>query len=147
MTGNRRVAMILAGGVMLALGATKASAIPTELLDVKVPFAFRAGNTLLPAGEYRVAESDSGVLLIESKSGEHAAWVAAMPETPTVPRPKQPELIFAKFGNEHYLSNVMAEGSVLGNVEFNVAEPALPAGPHHTGPERVHVQATARAKS
>ena len=38
-----------------------------EVLDVKVPFEFKAGTTTLPAGDYRITEASPGVLLIRGE--------------------------------------------------------------------------------
>jgi len=35
-------------------------------LEVKVPFSFKAGTSLLPAGTYRVTKTGSGCILIQS---------------------------------------------------------------------------------
>jgi hypothetical protein len=49
-----------------AVFAASALANSGTSLDVKVPFAFKAGDSTLPAGTYRVTETTSGVLLFRS---------------------------------------------------------------------------------
>ncbi len=49
--------------VAFAVFAASALANSGTSLDVKVPFAFKAGDSTLPAGTYRVTETSSGVLL------------------------------------------------------------------------------------
>lgn len=49
--------------VAFAVFAASAFANSGTELDVKVPFAFKAGDSTLPAGTYRVTETSSGVLL------------------------------------------------------------------------------------
>jgi len=56
----------------IALSAAALPAFGGDLdpMHVTVPFAFKAGKTNLPAGDYTVSEQDSGVVLIK---GEHAS--------------------------------------------------------------------------
>jgi hypothetical protein len=56
---------------VIAFAVFAASALATQSteLDVKVPFAFKAGGTTLPAGNYRVTEATSGYLLIRGEKG------------------------------------------------------------------------------
>jgi hypothetical protein len=49
--------------VAFAVFAASALANSGTALEVKVPFAFKAGDSTLPAGTYRVTETTSGVLL------------------------------------------------------------------------------------
>jgi hypothetical protein len=52
--------------VAFAVFAASAFANSGTELDVKVPFAFKAGDSTLPAGTYRVTETTAGVLLFRS---------------------------------------------------------------------------------
>jgi hypothetical protein len=53
----------------LSLAAVPAFAGELETLRVTVPFAFTAGKTNLPAGDYTVYESDSHLLTIRGEKG------------------------------------------------------------------------------
>lgn len=53
----------------LSLAAVPASASQLDPLRVSVPFAFTAGKTSLPAGDYTVLEDDSKVILIRGSRG------------------------------------------------------------------------------
>jgi hypothetical protein len=55
--------------IAFAVFATSAWASPATDIDVKVPFAFKAGASTLPAGNYRVTEANSGYLLIRGEKG------------------------------------------------------------------------------
>ncbi|HVW07042.1 MAG TPA: hypothetical protein VHC90_00580 [Bryobacteraceae bacterium] len=53
---------------LITFAAFAASAFAMqEALAVKVPFAFKAGTTTLPAGDYRITEASPGVLLIRGE--------------------------------------------------------------------------------
>lgn len=55
--------------IAFAVFAASALASPVTQLDVKVPFEFKAGASVLPAGTYSVTEANSGYLLIRSEKG------------------------------------------------------------------------------
>ncbi len=55
--------------IAFAVLAASAFAAQSGELDVKVPFAFRAGSSNLPAGNYRVTETSPGVVLIRGEKG------------------------------------------------------------------------------
>jgi hypothetical protein len=52
-----------------AVFAASALANQATELDVRVPFAFKAGTSVLPAGTYRVTEATSGFILIRGDKG------------------------------------------------------------------------------
>ena len=63
------------------------SAVPafgsdSEPLHVSVPFAFKAGKTLLPAGDYSVYSDDSRVIMIKGTHGSAILLGSAGPEGP-----------------------------------------------------------------
>lgn len=49
--------------------AVPAFASDSEPLHVSVPFAFKAGKTMLPAGDYTVSSDDSRVIMIKGNKG------------------------------------------------------------------------------
>jgi hypothetical protein len=53
----------------LSLAAVPAFASDLEPLRVTVPFAFKAGKTNLPAGDYTVYENDAHLLTIRGEKG------------------------------------------------------------------------------
>ena len=55
--------------VAFAVFAASALANQATELDVKVPFAFKAGAAVLPAGTYRVTQAYSGFILIRGDKG------------------------------------------------------------------------------
>jgi len=86
-----------------------------EPMLVNIPFAFVAGNVTLPAGEYRVQKLDgsSAVVLISCADASASAMVlsnaAQAKETQT-----QSKLIFKRYENRYFLSQVWTAGSIRG---------------------------------
>jgi hypothetical protein len=86
-----------------------------EPMLVNIPFAFVAGNVTLPAGEYRVQKLDRNpaVVLIRCSDTSAAAMVmsnaAQAKETQT-----QSKLVFNRYGNRYFLSQVWTSGSIRG---------------------------------
>ena len=86
-----------------------------EPMLVNIPFAFAAGNVTLPAGEYRVQKLDgnSAVVLIRCSDASTSAMVlsnaAQAKDIQT-----QSKLIFKRYGNRYFLTQVWSEGSSHG---------------------------------
>lgn len=92
---------------VIAFAVFAASAFATQAdLDVKVPFAFKAGASTLPAGTYRISEASSGVLLIRGEKG--AVFV---PRTVVFPDPAElgkMRVSFTHSGNTYVLEPATA---------------------------------------
>jgi len=86
-------------------------------LEADVPFQFHVGNTALPAGRYMIHElegSDLTVMQISSADGKLSALFdveSAQAKT----TPEKSELIFNKYGDSYFLSELFDEGNVDGS--------------------------------
>ncbi len=106
---------VIAALLMFASIAATQVVRANEPMLVNIPFAFVAGNATLPAGEYRVEKLDgnSAVVLIRCSDASAAAVVlsntAQAKETPT-----QSKLIFKRYDNRYFLSQVWRAGSIRG---------------------------------
>ena len=69
-----------------------------------VPFAFRVGNKVLPAGEYRVS-SEAEIIRIQSKDGKRTIMALPIRTDGTNPV-NQAKLTFNRYGNDYQLSQV-----------------------------------------
>jgi hypothetical protein len=96
-------------GVIAIVSATVAHA--DERIVAKVPFAFVVGDRQLPAGDYVVKElsDDAGVLAITSVDGRRFVYTLTIPAS-SGEQATKPELVFEKFGNQYFLSQVMPQG-------------------------------------
>lgn len=104
-------------GLMLALAFLAAAQFvrAQEPVVANIPFAFVAGNTPLPAGEYRVQKVDdsSPALMIRCTQGKPAIMVVTSPASVSGPQQKS-KLIFHRYGNRYYLAQVWSAGSSTG---------------------------------
>ena len=106
---------VMAGLLVFASMVATQVARADEPMLVNIPFAFTAGNVTLPAGEYRVEKlhGNSTVVLIRCSEANATAVVlsnaAQAKETPT-----QSKLIFKRYDNRYFLSQVWRAGSISG---------------------------------
>jgi hypothetical protein len=117
-TTGRHLLSLFAGLVLaLTIGATKAKAQIIGDIAVKVPFQFYAGNTKLPAGEYRIhVLDDSGLTMMEITSADGStSALFQVEETDAKDTPTKSELIFNKYGDQYFLADLFDEGESSGS--------------------------------
>src|SRR5262245_51401273 len=102
----KRLGLLTTAFVVCASGAARAATI-----EVKVPFPFLVHGMTLPAGQYRV-ENDGSTLLIRGERGNQAAmFVAATPAEGRDPSGDQPALTFTRDETQYKLTDVWESGS------------------------------------
>jgi hypothetical protein len=102
---------------LLTIFAGNAHAQIVGDLDVNVPFQFHAGNTKLPAGQYRIHvlnDSDLNVMEITSADGSISALFQVQ-QSDANSAPAKSELIFNKYGNRYFLTKLFDEGNPSGS--------------------------------
>ena len=106
---------VMAGLLVFASMVAAQVARADEPMLVNIPFAFTAGNVTLPAGEYRVEKlhGSSTVVLIRC-SEANAAAVVLSNATQAKETPTQSKLIFKRYDNRYFLSQVWRAGSISG---------------------------------
>lgn len=106
-----RIGFMLALAFLAAVQFVRAQ----EPVKAKIPFAFTAGDTSLPAGEYRVERvgAASQALVIRCTDGGPAIMVVTSPASVNAPQEKS-KLIFRRYGNRYFLAQVWSEGSSRG---------------------------------
>jgi hypothetical protein len=84
-------------------------AIRQALFRVDVPFAFVVGGVHLPAGHYHVYHpGDPYVIVIEKDDGRARAMAYVHPSTTEVSASSS-KLVFNKYGDQYFLSQVWTE--------------------------------------
>ncbi len=84
-------------------------------VDFTTSFPFYAGDTKLPAGQYKVTQpdADDDLLLVESINGAHSVFVEFLPTQSAQPH-RQSDVTFQKYGDTDYLNRVWIEGQNYG---------------------------------
>ncbi len=105
----------LALAMTIFAGKTKAQVVTD--LEANIPFAFHAGDSRLPAGEYRIhVLDDSDLQVMEISSADGSISVLFEVDAAHVnSRPSKSELIFNKYGNRYFLAKPFEEGSTTGS--------------------------------
>jgi hypothetical protein len=102
--------------LLTLVAATAHAQMPGTALRASIPFDFSVRGRVLPAGEYeveRIADAPDG-LVIRSLSDKHEQEVF---ETETVQARRiagSSELIFHRYGDSYFLSEVLASGQQTG---------------------------------
>ncbi len=102
-----KVVMIL--GLMIVAGAGVAKAQIVGQIKADIPFNFYVGEKLLPAGEYFITEKTPGLMMIRSDDGKSAAFFLTE-EKQEKTDPATSELVFNKYGDKAFLSQVVEQG-------------------------------------
>jgi hypothetical protein len=78
-------------------------------------FAFYAGNAKMPAGTYRISQSDPGtqLLLLENTSGSHSIFLEYTPTSSETPHP-QTDVTFNKYGDREFITLIWVGGRSSG---------------------------------
>jgi hypothetical protein len=131
MTNFRKVSFF--AGVLLLLVVLPLRAQLTNPMTFRTSFPFYVGNAKMPAGEYRVSQSGvlDNLILIESVSGSHSAFVEIDPTSADQPH-SQSDVTFKKYGNVEFLNLVWVQGQSAGmqvepsKYEQNIAKTQTP---------------------
>jgi hypothetical protein len=122
----------------LTIYPTNAHAQIIGEMEANIPFQFYAGHTKLPAGEYRIQvvnNSDLGVMEIGRVDGSASA-LFQIQDAETNSEPAQSELIFNKYGDRYFLTQLFDEGNPSGSkvvesrYEKNLSQGTLEAQRH-----------------
>jgi hypothetical protein len=95
--------------LLVLLATTSATASFFMSLEARIPFAFTAGTTALPAGTYTVNRLDGsqGVLFIRGRKG----GVYLLSQSRESDNSEESLLVFKRYGNEYFLRAVRFSGS------------------------------------
>ena len=101
------------GLAFLAVASVFAEMSPR--MTAHIPFGFHVGNSILPAGEYTVdTEPGPGLVRLRSADCKSSATILAL-AVQKYPIPRESMLIFAKYGDDYFLSRIWRAGSDTGN--------------------------------
>jgi hypothetical protein len=108
-------ALVMAGAMALTAMATTRVAQAQEPLAVNIPFDFVAGNMQLPAGEYmvKVSAPTHTLILISRMDSTASGFINTNAAVSSEPQ-SESKLIFNRYGDRYFLSQVWTEGNSQG---------------------------------
>lgn len=107
-------------GLLLTLVVAHVSARVAGRIVVKVPFSFTVGDKTLPPGEYfivRNTQLSAEGLMIRSTDGRNGAF-ALTKSVQTEDRQEASQLVFNRYGERYFLSQVWTSGQNNGRELF-----------------------------
>ena len=102
-------------GVLVLLAAV--SAFGQQRLRYDIPFEFHFGDKVVPAGQYGVTWAANNVqhlLSIEGRDSGVHGYAVTFPVGGGTNRPDEGRLVFNKYGDTYFLSEVWAPGYAQG---------------------------------
>ena len=98
------------------LAAASVFAQGSQRLTVQIPFGFHMGNSILPAGQYTVDAPAPSVLRLNSSDSNSTAIILihAVEKSNASRNDLQGKLIFNKYGDKYFLSQVWSSGNTTG---------------------------------
>jgi hypothetical protein len=103
------LAVLVALVVLLPAMLHAQMAIRQQLFQVDIPFAFVAGGVHLPAGHYSVYHPGDPYLIVIEKDDGRARAMAYVHPSATSPSESSTKLVFNKYGDQYFLSQVWTE--------------------------------------
>jgi hypothetical protein len=112
---NRLGKLVVKAGLLSLFSVLPLAAQIDNSVDFTTSFPFYAGDTKLPAGQYKVTQPDmnADVLLVESSDGMHSGFVDFIPTHSAQPHRKS-DVTFQKYGDTDYLNRVWIAGQNYG---------------------------------
>jgi hypothetical protein len=107
--------LVVRMGLLSLLSVMPLAAQILDGVDFTTSFPFYAGNAKMPAGSYKITQSDmdANILQIQSNDGVHSALVEFIPTRSVQPHPHS-DVTFRKYGDTEYLNRVWVEGQEYG---------------------------------
>jgi hypothetical protein len=107
--------VVLKMGLLSLLSVMPLAAQMIDGINFTTSFPFYAGNARMPAGTYRISQSDvdSSVLQIQSVDGAYSAFIEFVPTHAEQPHP-QTDVTFHKYGDTDYLNRIWVNGQRYG---------------------------------
>jgi len=107
--------LVVKMGLLSLLSVMPLAAQIDNALEFTTSFPFYAGNAKMPAGSYRISQSDidSSVLQIQSVDGPYSAFVDFVPTHAEQPH-SQTDVTFHKYGDTDYLNRIWIDGQRFG---------------------------------
>ena len=112
-------------------------------ITVAIPFAFRAGDTMLPAGQYEIrSEAGKNVLLIRCPE-RNASILVPTSDTRYAQPQERGRLMFHQYGENYFLAEAWAPGTSHGRT-LQESEPERELARNSARPKPVTIALAAK---
>lgn len=113
-----RILGTLVAGIFLALmtAASTPAQMPGTAMRAMIPFQFTVMGKTLPAGNYeirRISDEPEG-LIIRNVNDNHDRVMFETESVQTMKAPKRSEIVFHRYGDSYFLSEVFTAGEQTG---------------------------------
>jgi hypothetical protein len=107
--------LVVKMGLLSLLSVMPLAAQIVNGVDFTTSFPFYVGNAKMPAGSYKITQSDmdESILQIQSNDGVHSALVEFRPTQSAQPHPHS-DVTFHKYGDTEYLNRIWVQGQKYG---------------------------------
>jgi hypothetical protein len=107
--------LVVRMGLLSLLSVMPLNAQIVNGVDFTTSFPFYVGNAKMPAGSYKITQSDmdESILQIQSKDGVHSALIEFQPTHSAQPHPNS-DVTFHKYGDTEYLNRIWVQGQKYG---------------------------------
>ena len=104
----KKQTLAVAVALVISLVAAGRSVARPRVLSAYIPFQFEVGNSKLPAGQYEIESVPTGNGTIQTIRRADGSASARFSTMITEPREggSSPELVFHKYGNDYFLSEI-----------------------------------------
>ena len=121
------------------LAAASVFAQGSQKLMVRIPFGFHMGDSILPAGQYTVDAPSHTVLRFRSEDFKSTTMILthAVERVSSPHNPSQGRLIFNKYGDKYFLSQVWNPGSNSGRALLRTKREVEAAADLNRGTESI----------
>jgi hypothetical protein len=100
--------LLFTAGLLTALGCSLSA--QTATARAEVPFDFRMGQSIMPAGKYVVQQSGAVLTVREEGGANKSAILLTLPTSRASVSP-QPKLEFHRYGSDYFLAAVWNQDS------------------------------------
>jgi hypothetical protein len=100
--------LLFTAGLLTAIGCSLQA--QTATARAEVPFDFRMGPSIMPAGKYVVQQSGA-VLTVREEGGAHKSAIQLTLPTSRASVSRQPKLEFHRYGTDYFLAAVWSPDS------------------------------------
>lgn len=90
---------------LILISAAESNAQTGATIKVRIPFDYAVGNKNLPAGKYHVQKTAEGIFTVRSEDGKQSMFANIVCDIQSR-KNTTAKLIFHRYGNEYFLSQI-----------------------------------------